>query len=44
MPLFVVDLADSVDVYAWDDFLGGRIDFLDHLPIFHCLSVLDVRC
>ena len=44
MSLFVVDLADSVDVYTWDDLFGGRADFLDYFPIFYRLSMFDVHC
>ena len=44
MPLFIMDPADSVNIYAWDDLLGGHTDFLNHLPIFHYLSMFDVHC
>ena len=44
MPFSIVEPADSVDGYAWDDLLRGCADLFDHLLIFHCLSMLDVRC
>ena len=42
MPLLVMDLVDSVDINAWDNFLSGCADFLNYLPVFYYLSVFDV--
>ncbi len=42
MSLFIMDLADSVNIYTWDNSLGGHTDFLDYFPIFHCLSIFNI--